>query len=58
MNIYDIQRSGNVIHAYLTNDEVNAIRQFKSVKQINCQRLLGWYSYDTSQMTQITKDDQ
>ncbi|HJZ41355.1 MAG TPA: S26 family signal peptidase [Bacteroidales bacterium] len=34
MNIYDIQRSGNVIHAYLTNDEVNRIREFKSIKDI------------------------
>jgi signal peptidase I len=46
MNIYDIQRSGNVIHAYLTNDEVSAIRQFKSVKQIIDNDYWDGYSYD------------
>ena len=46
MNIYDIQRSGNVIHAYLTNEEVNTIRQFKSVKQIIANDYWDGYSYD------------
>jgi signal peptidase I len=46
MNIYDIQRSGNVIHAYLTNDELQNIRQFKSVRQIIDNDYFDAYSYD------------
>ncbi len=34
MEIYDFQRSANVIHAFLTQEEVEKIREFKSVQQI------------------------
>ncbi len=46
MEIYDIQRSGNVIHAYLTNDEVKNIRSFKSVREIIGNDYFDAYSPD------------
>jgi signal peptidase I len=46
MEIYDIQRSGNVIHAYLTNDEVKSIRAFKSVREIIGNDYFDAYSFD------------
>jgi signal peptidase I len=46
MGIYDIQRAGNVIHAYLTQDEYNKIMQFKSVREIINNDYFDEYSYD------------
>jgi len=34
MEIYDIQRSANVIHTYLTQEEAEKIRDFKGVQQV------------------------
>ena len=34
MEIYDVQRSANVIHAFLTQEELEKISEFKSVQQI------------------------
>jgi signal peptidase I len=41
MEIYDIQRSSNVIFAFLTGEELEKIRSFKSVQQV-----VGNYDFD------------
>jgi signal peptidase I len=46
MNIYDIQRSGNWIHAFLTNDEVNTIRSFNGVREVAFNDYWDSYAYD------------
>jgi len=53
MEIYDIQRAANVILAFLTQEEVEKIRTFKSVQQIVGNEYFDTYSrdyfpYDTS----------
>jgi signal peptidase I len=46
MEIYDIQRSANVIHAFLTREELEKIREFKSVQQIIGNDYFDKYSPD------------
>lgn len=46
MNIYDIQRSGNMIHAYLTDEEVNTIRGFKGVREVVGNDYWDSYAFD------------
>jgi signal peptidase I len=46
MEIYDIQRSANVIHAFLTQKELDKIREFKSVQQIVGNDYFDEYSKD------------
>jgi signal peptidase I len=46
MNIYDIMRSGNMIHAYLTNEEVNTIREFKGVREVVGNEYWDSYAFD------------
>ncbi len=41
MEIYDIQRSSNVIFAFLTGEELEKVRNFKSVQQV-----VGNYDFD------------
>jgi len=46
MEIYDIERLGNVIHAYLTSKEVAKIREFKSVSDVVGNSYYDEYSTD------------
>jgi signal peptidase I len=46
MGIYDIQRSANVIHAFLTQEDLKKIREFKSVKEIIGNDYFDNYSKD------------
>ena len=46
MNLYDIQRSGNWIHAFLTNEEVNTIRGFNGVREVALNDYWDAYTYD------------
>ncbi|HLO60049.1 MAG TPA: S26 family signal peptidase [Bacteroidales bacterium] len=47
MEIYDVNRYANVIQAYLTEDEVNKIREFKSVQQVVPNDYFDKYMFDT-----------
>lgn len=44
MEIYDIQKMGNVIFAFLTDDEKNKIKEFKGVSQIITDSYMDNYS--------------
>jgi signal peptidase I len=46
MEIYDVYRYANVIQAYLTQDEIDKIREFKSVQQVIANDSYDKYIFD------------